>query len=131
MSAAVAKVFRSKYYKLPEFLNVPKMTFINADGSRKEVEAAEGGSVMEIAQQNGIDIEGACEGSMACSTCHIIVDPDWFSKLDPASEEEEDILDLAYGLTSRSRLGCQITLTDELDGLVVSLPSHTANMQGV
>ena len=110
---------------------MPKMTFINADGSRKEVEAAEGDSVMEIAQQNGIDIEGACEGSMACSTCHVIVDPDWFLKLDPASEEEEDILDLAYGLTSRSRLGCQITLTEELDGLVVSLPSHTANMQGV
>jgi len=107
------------------------MTFINADGSRKDVEAAEGDSVMEIAQQNGIDIEGACEGSMACSTCHVIIDPDWFSKLDPASEEEEDILDLAYGLTSRSRLGCQISLTDELDGLVVSLPPHTANMQGV
>jgi len=110
---------------------VPKMTFINADGSRKDVEAAEGDSVMDIAQQNGIDIEGACEGSMACSTCHVIVDIDWFPKLVPASEEEEDILDLAYGLTNRSRLGCQITLTDELDGLVVSLPSHTANMQGV
>ena len=109
---------------------MPKMTFINTDGSRKEVEASEGDSVMEIAQQNGIDIEGACEGSMACSTCHVIVAPEWFSKLDPASEEEEDILDLAYGLTGRSRLGCQIPLTEELDGLVVSLPQDTADMQG-
>jgi ferredoxin, 2Fe-2S len=108
-----------------------KMTFINADGSRKEVETAEGKSVMEIAQQNGIDIEGACEGSMACSTCHVIVDAAWFPKLETACEEEEDILDLAYGLTSRSRLGCQITMTEELDGLVVSLPSDSANMQSI
>ncbi len=110
---------------------MPKMTFIISDGTRHEVETSEGDSVMEIAQQNDIDIEGACEGSMACSTCHVIVDPDWFSKLEPASEEEEDILDLAYGLTNRSRLGCQITVTSELDGLIVALPSYTANMQGV
>jgi len=108
-----------------------KMTFINSDGSTRGVDAVAGASVMEIAQQNGVDIEGACEGSMACSTCHVIVDPAWFDKLTPATEEEEDILDLAYGLTSRSRLGCQITLTDDLDGLVVALPSHTTNMQGV
>lgn len=109
---------------------MPKMTFINADGSRTEAVSSEGDTVMETAQQNGVDIEGACEGSMACSTCHVIVDPDWFAKLPTASEEEEDILDLAFGLTNRSRLGCQITMTKDLDGLVVSLPSDTVNMQG-
>ena len=110
---------------------MPEMTFINADGSRKVVDAPLGDSIMEIAQRHDIDMEGACEGSMACSTCHVIVDAHWFDKLTTASEEEEDILDLAYGLTSRSRLGCQITMTADLDGLSVALPSHTANMQGV
>lgn len=85
---------------------------------------------MVIAQSNGIDIEGACEGGMACSTCHVIVDPDWFDRLNPASEEEEDMLDLAFGLARTSRLGCQITMTDELDGLVVSLPNETNNLIG-
>jgi 2Fe-2S ferredoxin len=101
---------------------VPKVTFINADGSRTEADVPVGETVMIAAQNNGVDIEGACEGCMACSTCHVIVDADWFSKLPEASEEEEDILDLAFGLTGRSRLGCQITMTNELDGLVVSLP---------
>jgi len=110
---------------------VAKMTFINADGSRQEVEAPIGETVMIIAQKNGIDIEGACEGCMACSTCHVIVAPEWLPKLEQASEEEEDILDLACGLTNRSRLGCQITITNELDGLVVALPSETANMQRI
>ena len=85
---------------------------------------------MEIAQSNGVDIEGACEGGMACSTCHVIVDPDWFDRLEPASEEEEDMLDLAFGLARTSRLGCQITMTDELDGLVVRLPNETNNLIG-
>jgi 2Fe-2S ferredoxin len=85
---------------------------------------------MEIAQSNGIDIEGACEGGMACSTCHVIVDPDWFDRLNPASEEEEDMLDLAFGLARTSRLGCQITMADELDGLIVSLPNETNNLIG-
>lgn len=106
------------------------MTFINADGSRRDVEAKIGHTVMAVAQQHGIDIEGACEGCMACSTCHVIVDPDWIVKLEPAEEEEEDILDLAYGLTAHSRLGCQITLTKELDGLIVALPSEAIDMQG-
>lgn len=109
---------------------MPKMTFINVDGSRLEVDAPVGDSVMHIAQENGVDIEGSCEGCMACSTCHVIVANDWFHKLEPACEEEEDLLDLAFGLTNHSRLGCQICMSDELDGLVVSLPAETANMQG-
>jgi len=107
-----------------------RMTFIGSDGSRQEVDAPEGLSVMEVAHRNGIDIEGACEGSMACSTCHVIVDDAWFEKLDVATEEEEDMLDLAFGLSRTSRLGCQITMTPELDGLVVTLPEQTNNLIG-
>ena len=76
----------------------------------------------------GLDLEGACEGSLACSTCHIIVDPEWYDALVAASEDEEDMLDLAFGLTRSSRLGCQIIITEELDGLTVSLPPGTRNM---
>lgn len=104
------------------------MTFITADGTRKEVEAQEGLSVLEIAHRNHIDLEGACEGSLACSTCHIIVDPDWYDRLAAAEEDEEDMLDLAFALTSTSRLGCQIIMTQDLDGLVVSVPAATRNM---
>ncbi|MDH5747779.1 MAG: ferredoxin family 2Fe-2S iron-sulfur cluster binding protein [Rhodospirillales bacterium] len=107
---------------------MPKMTFIKPDGTRMEVEAPEGLSVLEIAHRNDIDLEGACEGSLACSTCHVIIDPAWFDKLDEASEEEEDMLDLAFGLTHTSRLGCQIKMTPERDGLVVTLPAATRNM---
>jgi len=84
--------------------------------------------VLDIAQANNIDIEGACEGSLACSTCHVIVEPEWYDKLRPAEEEEEDMLDLAYGLTRTSRLCCQILVTEELDGLKVNLPTETHNM---
>jgi 2Fe-2S ferredoxin len=108
-----------------------KMTFIERNGTRREVEAPIGLSVLEIAQRNDIDIEGACEGSLACSTCHVIVDPDWFELLKDATEDEEDMLDLAFGLTQTSRLGCQIIMTEELDGLTVRLPQATRNMMNV
>lgn len=107
---------------------MPKMTFIDPDGSKKEVEAPNGLSVLEIAHKNGFNLEGACEGSLACSTCHVVVADDWFDKLDEATEEEEDMLDLAFGLTHTSRLGCQIKMTDDLDGLTVTLPAATRNM---
>lgn len=107
---------------------MPKMTFVLRDGTRKEVDAPIGLSVLEIAHRNDVDIEGACEGSMACSTCHVVVDNAWFERLEEASEDEEDMLDLAFGLTSTSRLGCQIIISDELDGLVVALPKETRNM---
>ena len=107
---------------------MPKMTFIERDGTRREVEAAAGLSVLEVAHRHGIDIEGACEGSLACSTCHVIVDPEWHELLKEASEDEEDMLDLAFGLTATSRLGCQIIMTEELDGLTVRLPAATRNM---
>lgn len=107
---------------------MPKMTFILKDGERREVDAPLGLSVMEIARQNGIDIEGACGGSLACSTCHVIVDEEWFDQLDEATEDEEDLLDLAFGVAKTSRLGCQIRITEDLDGLVVSLPGGTKNL---
>ena len=107
---------------------MPKMTFIERDGTRREVEAPIGLSVLEIAHKHGVDIEGACEGSLACSTCHVIVDADWYDLLKEASEDEEDMLDLAFGLTKTSRLGCQIIMTEELDGLTVALPQATRNL---
>jgi 2Fe-2S ferredoxin len=106
---------------------MPKMTFIEPDGKRVEVDAPLGLSVLEIAHRNDIDIEGACGGSLACSTCHVIVDPAWAGKISEPDEEEEDMLDLAFGLTRTSRLGCQIIITGELDGLTVTLPEETHN----
>ena len=101
---------------------MPRMTFIEPDGTRREVDAPLGLSIMEVAHRHDIDIEGACGGSLSCSTCHVIVDPQWFDQLDPPSEDEEDMLDLAFGLTETSRLGCQIIMSDELNGLEVALP---------
>lgn len=107
---------------------MPKMVFIEPGGHHKEVDAPVGLSVLEIAHRNNVDIEGACEGSLACSTCHVVIDPGWYDKLPEATEDEEDMLDLAFGLTSTSRLGCQLVITEELDGLIVNLPDETRNM---
>jgi len=109
---------------------MPKLTFIEKDGNRREVDAPLGLSVMEVAHRFEVDIEGACEGSLACATCHVIVDEAWYEKLNPPSEDEEDMLDLAFGLKPTSRLGCQIVMTEELDGLVVALPKEVNNMLG-
>jgi 2Fe-2S ferredoxin len=102
---------------------MPKMIFIERNGNQREVEAPVGLSVLEVAHKHDVDIEGACEGSLACSTCHVIVDPAWFGKLARPTEDEEDMLDLAFGLEKTSRLGCQIVITEALDGLTVKLPS--------
>ena len=92
---------------------MPKMSFVARDGSTSEVEAPLGLSVLEIAHRHNVDIEGACEGSLACATCHVVVDPRWADKLAAPTEDEEE---------KTSRLGCQIVMTDALDGLVVRLP---------
>lgn len=107
---------------------MPKMTFNERDGTEREVEAPNGLSVLEIAHRNDVDLEGACEGSLACSTCHVVVSEEDFDKIPEPTEEEEDMLDLAFGLTHTSRLGCQIIMCDELDGLKVKLPQATRNM---
>jgi 2Fe-2S ferredoxin len=109
---------------------MPKLTFIERNGEPREVVAPVGLSVLEVAHKYDVDIEGACEGSLACSTCHVIVDPAWFGKLTAPTEDEEDMLDLAFGLEKTSRLGCQIVITEALDGLVVKLPSGTRNAAG-
>ncbi len=106
---------------------MPQIHFIQVDGSTKTIDAPVGLSVMEVAVKHSMDkIEGACGGSLACATCHVYVHPDWWDEVMPdegdISEAEEDMLDLAFNLTKRSRLSCQIIVTDELDGLVVALP---------
>ncbi len=105
-----------------------KIIFIDGNGEEKEVEAQNGLSLLEVAHNNEIDLEGACEGSLACSTCHVIVEKKFFENLPEPSEEEEDMLDLAWGLTHTSRLGCQIIIDDKLDGMTVKIPSGTRNM---
>jgi ferredoxin, 2Fe-2S len=107
---------------------MPSMTFIFPDGHEKVVDAPIGQSVLEIAHHNQIPLEGACEGSLACSTCHVIVDEKYFDQLKTPTEDEEDMLDLAFGLTHTSRLGCQIIISEALDGLRVTLPKATRNM---
>ncbi|MCE2510715.1 MAG: 2Fe-2S iron-sulfur cluster binding domain-containing protein [Alphaproteobacteria bacterium] len=106
---------------------MPKMTFIYPDGKRQEVEAPLGQSILEIARANDVPIEGACDGSLSCSTCHVIVEPGYYELLDPAAEDEEDMLDLAIGVTKTSRLGCQVRMTEGLDGLTVTLSEETAD----
>lgn len=108
---------------------MPKITFVLTDGSEKTVDAPNGISLLEVAHKNQVSLEGACEGSLACSTCHVIVDEAFYSQLPAASDDEEDMLDLAFGLTHTSRLGCQIMMNDSLEGLKVRLPTATRNMQ--
>ena len=108
-----------------------KVVFIERDGARHEVTGAVGDSLLDVAHAHDIDMEGTCEGQMACSTCHVIFDAAWFDRLDAPSDDEEDMLDLAMGLTQTSRLGCQVTLRAEDDGLEVRLPQAVINMMGL
>jgi len=104
--------------------------FVSSDGENTQsVEASEGDNLLTVAQIHDQPLEGTCEGQMACSTCHVIVEAADFDKLPAATEMEEDMLDLAAGARRTSRLACQITLTPELDGLTVHLPSESHNMQ--
>ncbi len=107
---------------------MPTLTFVLPDGTRKAVEAKAGHTLLEIAHQHKLDLEGACEGSLSCSTCHLIIAPDWYGRLPEASDEENDMLDLASGLTRTSRLGCQIVMQNDWDGMEVRLPSVARNM---
>lgn len=101
---------------------MPSVTFVLPDGRRLVAEARAGETLLDVARHEDLAIEGACGGSMACATCHVIVDPAFFALLGPASPEEEDMLDLAESLARTSRLGCQITVHAGLDGLVVTVP---------
>lgn len=107
---------------------MPKVKFIEANGTIREVEAPLGMTLLEVTRHYGIELEGACEGSLACSTCHVVIDPEWYDRLSPPQPDEDDMLDLAFGLTRTSRLGCQITMTEDLDGLTVSIPEQTRHL---
>jgi ferredoxin, 2Fe-2S len=102
---------------------MPRLTFIDTAGGRHEIEAENGLSVMQVARTHDLGIEGTCDGSLACATCHVILEPEDALRLGVASPEEEDMLDLAVGVQPTSRLACQIRVTDELDGLILHLPA--------
>ncbi|MDZ5761247.1 ferredoxin family 2Fe-2S iron-sulfur cluster binding protein [Lyticum sinuosum] len=104
------------------------INFIDKNGIAKSVEATIGLSVLEIARKNNINIEGACGGALACSTCHVIVDEKFYNKLPKATEDEEDMLDLAFDLKPTSRLGCQVIITSEMDGITLQIPSASRNI---
>lgn len=106
-----------------------RVSFVTTDGKRIDTTGDQGQSLLELGQAIGMPLEGTCEGQMACSTCHVIIAPDWFDRLPAASDDEEDMLDLAAGVTRTSRLSCQIRLDPGLDGLVVSIPDEARNMQ--
>jgi ferredoxin len=103
--------------------------FVTAQGETVAAKARPGARLLEVAQAAGMPLEGTCEGQMACSTCHVIVSSDWFDKLPSASADEEDLLDLAAGVTRTSRLSCQIGLDEALDGLTVKIPGVSRDMQ--
>ncbi len=103
------------------------VTFVEAGGKAVETTAESGDNLLRVGQAAGLPLEGTCEGQMACSTCHVIVAADWFDRLPPASEEEEDMLDFAAGARRTSRLSCQIELTAEMDGLTVTIPASSAD----
>ena len=103
---------------------MPKLIFVDSEGTETSVEAENGLSVMEVARDNDLEIEGTCGGSISCCTCHVIIDKDWFSIVGGPNPDEEDMLDLAVGLQSTSRLSCQIEVSNELDGLRMTIPEE-------
>lgn len=107
-----------------------RIHFETADGPVTTVDAGGGDNLLRVAQAAGMPLEGTCEGQMACSTCHVILPPDWFSRLPPAGEDEEDMLDLASGACRTSRLACQIELRPEHDGMTVRIPPESRDMRG-
>lgn len=106
-----------------------KIEFVTSTGDTVSAQAQVGDNLLRVAQAAGLPLEGTCEGQMACSTCHVIVAGEWFDRLEKASEEEEDMLDLAAGVARTSRLSCQIELTDEMDGLTVTIPAESYDMR--
>lgn len=107
------------------------VNFVMQDGEEISVQAHKGESLLDVAWANDIDIEGACDASLSCSTCHLILDPESYSKLEEPTDEENDMLDLAFGLTDTSRLGCQVLMNEELNGIVAKLPAMTRNASAV
>lgn len=106
-----------------------KVNFLTANGQHVAADGKVGARLLEVGQSAGMALEGTCEGQMACSTCHVVVSPEWFDRLPPAGPDEEDMLDLAADVARTSRLSCQITLTEDLDGLQVRIPGESRDMQ--
>ncbi|WP_324828115.1 2Fe-2S iron-sulfur cluster-binding protein [Qipengyuania zhejiangensis] len=106
-----------------------KVTFTTADGEVVVAQGESGDSLLRLAQAAGLPLEGTCEGQMACSTCHVVIAQEWFDRLPDASEEEEDMLDLAAGVQRTSRLSCQIVLGEDMDGLAVAIPAESYDMR--
>ena len=108
------------------------VTFVEPDGEEYQVEAELGDNFLDVAVDNDIDIEGACGGELACSTCHVVLEQSYFDILEEAEEmdeEEEDMLDLALGLTDTSRLACQVCATAELEGMRLVIPAETSDLR--
>ncbi|CCG83928.1 protein of unknown function [Taphrina deformans PYCC 5710] len=122
-------VVRHKHIDKPKPGEEIKVTFILQNGEHITLDAPAGASILDVAHENDVELEGACEGSVACSTCHVIVDPDHYEKLEEPTDEENDMLDLAFGLEETSRLGCQVILDKSMSGITVKLPSATRNIQ--
>lgn len=112
-------------------MSTVSVTFVLHDGEEIGIAGSEGATLLELAHAAGVDIEGACEGNMACSTCHLVVDDTFFPKLPEASEDEEEMLDLASGLKPTSRLGCQVVVTPAVDGMRLFVPRESRNMMGL
>tara|TARA_A100001011_G_scaffold394918_2_gene488451 strand:- start:471 stop:782 length:312 start_codon:yes stop_codon:yes gene_type:complete len=103
---------------------MPKIFYETQDGTQHEIDVEEGITLMEVGRDNNLGIEGTCGGSLSCATCHVIIDKEWYEKVGKPSEDEEDMLDLAFGLEPTSRLGCQIRIDESLDGLTVKIPEE-------
>lgn len=125
---SVSPVWRHGHIHKPKEGEELHVTFILKDGTQKTFDVCEGDTLLDIAQAHNLDMEGACGGSCACSTCHVIVDPDYYDALPEPDDDENDMLDLAYGLTETSRLGCQIKMSKDVDGIRVALPAMTRNV---
>jgi 2Fe-2S ferredoxin len=103
---------------------MPKLIFIKSDGSAHDFDVASGATIMEVGRDANMGIEGTCGGSLSCATCHVVFDDDNYMRVGPPSEDEMDMLDLAFNVTKTSRLGCQIKMSDELDGLTAKVPEE-------
>ncbi|XP_044293689.1 adrenodoxin-like [Varanus komodoensis] len=119
------------WFSLPSSSDKVLLHFINRDGEKLSATATEGESLLEVVMNQNLNIDGfgVCEGMLACSTCHLIFEEDAFRKLDPISDEELDMLDLAFGLTDTSRLSCQVRVKKWMDGLTVQVPSEVSDIR--
>ncbi|KAH8731724.1 2Fe-2S ferredoxin-type domain-containing protein [Phaeosphaeriaceae sp. PMI808] len=127
---SITQTLRHGHLDTPKPGEERTVTFIDKESHSHTFTVSDGDNLLDIAQANDLEMEGACGGSCACSTCHVIVDNDaYYEKMDEPDDDENDMLDLAFGLTETSRLGCQVKMRKDLDGLVVRLPRLTRNLQ--